>query len=98
MRLRISTVVIGVGIIVFAIAGGLLTAYALGGLLEAPVKPTVFSLHLFDWVPVLHGAHHIVNIVILMLTFVMVIATLLTLAERKWSALMQNRIGPNRAR
>jgi NADH-quinone oxidoreductase subunit H len=29
---------------------------------------------------------------------VMVIATLLTLAERKWSALMQNRIGPNRAR
>ena len=33
-----------------------------------------------------------------MLVFVMVIATLLTLAERKWSALMQDRIGPNRAR
>lgn len=29
--------------------------------------------------------------------FVMIVATLLTLAERKWSALMQNRIGPNRA-
>src|SRR4051812_2015680 len=38
------------------------------------------------------------NLVVLMLVFVMVIATLLTVAERKWSAMMQNRIGPNRAR
>jgi NADH-quinone oxidoreductase subunit H len=38
------------------------------------------------------------NLVILMVVFVMVIATLLTVAERKWSAMMQNRIGPNRAR
>ena len=37
------------------------------------------------------------NMVILLLVFVMVIATFLTLAERKWSAMMQNRIGPNRA-
>jgi NADH-quinone oxidoreductase subunit H len=33
-----------------------------------------------------------------MLVFVMVIATVLTLAERKWSAMIQDRIGPNRAR
>ena len=38
------------------------------------------------------------NIVALILVLIMVTATLLTMAERKWSALMQNRVGPNRAR
>jgi len=38
------------------------------------------------------------NILILLLVFVMVLATLLTMADRKWSALMQDRVGPNRAR
>ncbi len=37
-------------------------------------------------------------IVFIQLLFVMIVATLLTLAERKWSAAMQDRIGPNRAR
>src|SRR5581483_7610565 len=39
----------------------------------------------------------IVNVILLQLLFVMILATLLTLAERKWSAAIQNRIGPNRA-
>jgi NADH-quinone oxidoreductase subunit H len=44
------------------------------------------------------GGARLTNIVFLMLLFVMVIATLLTVAERKWSAMIQDRIGPNRAR
>jgi len=44
------------------------------------------------------GASHLTNIVVLMVAFVMILATLLTIAERKWSALMQDRLGPNRAR
>jgi NADH-quinone oxidoreductase subunit H len=40
----------------------------------------------------------VINLITLMLIAVMVIATALTLAERKWSAMMQDRVGPNRAR
>src|SRR5262249_44776523 len=39
----------------------------------------------------------LVNVIGLQLLFVMILATLLTLAERKWSAAIQNRMGPNRA-
>jgi len=38
------------------------------------------------------------NIFALVLVLVMITATLLTMADRKWSALMQDRVGPNRAR
>src|SRR5512137_2708954 len=38
----------------------------------------------------------IANVVTLMLVVMMVTGSLLTVAERKWSALMQNRIGANR--
>jgi NADH-quinone oxidoreductase subunit H len=38
------------------------------------------------------------NILALILVLVMITATLLTMADRKWSALMQDRVGPNRAR
>ncbi len=39
----------------------------------------------------------LVRIVFIQLFFVMIVATLLTIAERKWSAAIQDRIGPNRA-
>jgi NADH-quinone oxidoreductase subunit H len=40
----------------------------------------------------------IANIITLMLVVLMISGSLLTVAERKWSALMQNRIGANRIR
>lgn len=66
----------------------MLAAYVLGDWAEAAL------FKLTTW----HGGASLVNIVVLMLVMVMVIATLLTLAERKWSAFMQDRMGPNRAR
>jgi NADH-quinone oxidoreductase subunit H len=80
---RIITVLSGMGLIVFLCAAVTAVAYVVGALAEE---------HLFA------GASRLTNIVFLMVTFVMVIATLLTVAERKWSALIQDRIGPNRAR
>ncbi|HET6411374.1 MAG TPA: complex I subunit 1 family protein [Anaeromyxobacter sp.] len=47
--------------------------------------------------PVYLGAS-IANILVLLLGLLMTAAALLTVAERKWSALMQNRIGANRIR
>jgi NADH-quinone oxidoreductase subunit H len=47
--------------------------------------------------PPQHGAA-VANVLTLMLVVVMISATLLTIAERKWSALIQNRIGANRIR
>lgn len=44
------------------------------------------------------GGGYLANILTLMLVVVMVLATLLVLAERKWSAMMQDRVGPNVAR
>jgi NADH-quinone oxidoreductase subunit H len=81
--MRFSVVFIGVGAIVGGIFGGVVTAYWAAGAAE-------------KWG--FKGAAGLTNLLILMLVFVMVIATLLTLAERKWSAMMQDRVGPNRAR
>ncbi|HEX8536221.1 MAG TPA: NADH-quinone oxidoreductase subunit H, partial [Cystobacter sp.] len=44
------------------------------------------------------GASRLVNLLILMLVVVMGSAALLTMGDRKWGALIQDRIGPNRAR
>src|SRR5512143_3922207 len=38
------------------------------------------------------------NLVFLMLIFLMITSSGLTIGERKWSAMMQNRLGPNRIR
>lgn len=78
---KIITVLIAMGVIVGALAGVSAAAYFLAAFLDGLIP---------------QGAG-IANILTLVLVFVMVIATLLTLAERKWSAMMQDRIGPNRA-
>src|SRR5262244_1993469 len=62
--------------------------FAIAGLMAA-----VYAL-----AALLPSAGRLPQIVVLMLVFVMVTATLLTIAERKWSAMIQDRIGPNRAR
>jgi NADH-quinone oxidoreductase subunit H len=52
-----------------------------------------------DQIPVSWGISQPLGaIVSLVLILVMITATLLTMADRKWSALMQDRVGPNRAR
>lgn len=81
---RILTVLFMFALIVGGLAGVTAAAYFVGGAVES-LAPS--------W-----GLHRLTNILFLMLVFVMVIATFLTLAERKWSALMQDRIGPNYAR
>jgi NADH-quinone oxidoreductase subunit H len=84
----LGKVFVGVGAIVGGFFGLTLTAYFLGALAEG------FLFKQFGF----HGGAGITNMLVLMLGGVMITATLLTLAERKWSALMQDRIGPNRAR
>lgn len=85
--MRLGVVFVSLGLIFgafFAFMGG---AYFLGGHLEDFGRSHGVS-----------GLSALTNIAILMLLMVMVFATLLTLAERKWSAFMQDRVGPNRAR
>ncbi|MDQ3264649.1 MAG: NADH-quinone oxidoreductase subunit H [Myxococcota bacterium] len=79
---------VGIGIIVGALFGVSFAGYGLGYLAES-----LGQEHLG-----FAGMGRLANMLILMLVFVMVIATFLTLAERKWSAMMQDRVGPNRAR
>ncbi|WNG59224.1 NADH-quinone oxidoreductase subunit H [Archangium gephyra] len=79
---RTLTMLFWFGVMFAHFVGIMALAYALGGLVEG----------------VLPGGSRLTNLAILMVAVVMGIASLLTVAERKWSSLMQNRIGPNRAR
>lgn len=84
---KIFIVLAGFGGVAVAFFGLTAAAYFLGGLVEGLMIEKL-------GVP---GGSGLTNMLILMLVFVMVIATALTLAERKWSAMMQDRVGPNRA-
>ena len=76
-------------VVIMAILFGIMAgAYGLGGLAES------FAWEHFEF----HGASHLTSMLILMLVMVMGLATLLTHIERKWSAFMQDRVGPNRVR
>ena len=84
-----------IGMVLFAIVFPLLlvlvafgTYWAVAGL------ASVFAG--LGWPPSYGAA--IVNILILMVVFAMTTGALLTVGERKWSAMIQNRIGPNRIR
>ena len=79
---RVLTMLFWFGLMFAHFVGIMAAAYLLGGLVEG----------LFP------GASRLTNLLVVMLATVMGIASLLTVAERKWSSLMQNRIGPNRAR
>jgi NADH-quinone oxidoreductase subunit H len=86
--MRLGIVFSAIFTILAGMFGVMAAAYFLGGLVEGLGRDKL-------GIP---GLSHVANIVVLMLVMVMVTATLLTLAERKWSAFMQDRVGPNRAR
>jgi NADH-quinone oxidoreductase subunit H len=81
---------------IIAIAG--LVAGLIGlGFVFYLVAGGVASFAVSKGLPASYGAA-IGNVVTLLLVVVMISATLMTIAERKWSALIQNRIGCNRIR
>jgi NADH-quinone oxidoreductase subunit H len=91
--MKALTVLVAIVVILGVIFGVSAAAYGLGSWIEAGFP---FLGHVL--VPGgLPGWAWTSNLLILILVFVMIIATFLTLAERKWSAMMQDRIGPNRA-
>src|SRR5574338_563763 len=86
-------VLVAIGVILGAIFGLSAFTYWFGAWIEAGF-PAFGHVLVEGSLP---GWAWTINLVVLVLVFVMVIATFLTLAERKWSAMMQDRIGPNRA-
>src|SRR5512144_2063043 len=91
--MKFVQVLFAIGFILAVIFGLSALTYLLGAWIEAGF-PFFGHVLVSDGLP---GWAWISNLLILVLLFVMVIATFRTLAERKWSAVMQDRIGPNRA-
>lgn len=58
----------------------------------------LFKLFMDDQVAAANWGNAVGTVVMIVLVFVMVLATLLTMGERKWSAFIQDRMGPNKAR
>ncbi|HET6922676.1 MAG TPA: complex I subunit 1 family protein [Anaeromyxobacteraceae bacterium] len=82
---------VGMAIVIGAVLGGLV-ALSAGFYLAAGA---LAGLAVRLGAPPSYGAA-LANVLTLMLVLVMVLASLLTVAERKWSAAMQDRIGANR--
>ncbi|MFL5261130.1 MAG: complex I subunit 1/NuoH family protein, partial [Anaeromyxobacteraceae bacterium] len=84
-----------IGMVVFTVVLPLLMVlFAMGAYLAAGGLASLFAAQ--GWPPSYGAA--IANILILLLVVVMVVGSGLTVGERKWSAMIQNRIGPNRIR
>ena len=84
-----------IGMVLFAIAFPIvLMVLAFGMYWAAAGLASVFAGQ--GWPPSYGAA--LVNILILMAGFAMTTGALLTVGERKWSAAIQNRMGPNRIR
>jgi NADH-quinone oxidoreductase subunit H len=82
-----------VGMLIFlAVFPALLVGFAWAAYLAAGA---LAGLAVSWGLPALYGAA-LANLLLLMLVFLMIASSGLTIGERKWSAMMQNRLGPNR--
>ncbi|HZY03659.1 MAG TPA: complex I subunit 1 family protein [Anaeromyxobacteraceae bacterium] len=86
MKRLVGMVIVIAGVLAGLVALGAAFYGAAGGLAALAARVGL---------PPSYGAA-LANIVTLMLVLVMILASLLTVAERKWSAAMQDRIGANR--
>jgi NADH-quinone oxidoreductase subunit H len=76
----------------FAMAAGVWVFHLAAHLIAGAINPN-YSRQLADaW------GNAVGTVLVIVLGFVMILATLLTMGERKWSAFIQDRMGPNRAR
>lgn len=89
---------LGYGVVLFGSILAIL--FGFGALMATVVAlcHKLFKLFISDPALAANWGNGVGTVLMIVLVFVMVMATLLTMGERKWSAMMQDRIGPNRAR